>query len=75
MVKFYFLIALAMTMVMGYDTGSPASVLFVDSDPQSEMTTLETTTALKGLNLDDLKTLIKHNMGLLTEKVAGNEKR
>jgi len=53
---------------LGQSTASPASVLFVDSAPD-----VHGKEQPVGISLDDVRNIIKHNMGYLTEDLSGKE--
>ena len=59
-----------MLILLAYDTGSPANVLFVDSDPLADYPSLDTVSQPLGLSLEDIRDVIRHNMGLFSEDLS-----
>jgi len=72
MLKHTILIIAIVGIAIAYDTGSPANILFVDSDPHSEIVGLDVPSQPIGMSLDDFKDVIKHNMGLFSEDLSEN---
>ncbi len=63
-------IKFVLLILVVYDTGSPANVLFVDSDPLAEYSSIDKLSQPFGLSLNDMRDVIRHNMGLFSEDLS-----